>query len=49
MEMNQVTLPVKDMELAVSFYLKLSFTQIVDTPHYARFVCTMAIQRFLYH
>jgi len=39
MNLNQVTLPVKDMKEAVHFYLKLGFTQIVDTPHYARFVC----------
>ena len=39
MNLNQVTLPVHDMELGCSFYLKLGFTQIVDTPHYARFVC----------
>ncbi len=37
--MNQVTLPVKNMEDAVNFYLVLGFTQIVDTPHYARFSC----------
>ena len=39
MELNQVTLPVKDMDKAVQFYLNLGFTQIVDTPHYARFSC----------
>ena len=39
MEMNQVTLPVNNMEDAVAFYLTLGFTQIVDTPHYARFSC----------
>ncbi|MCL1143292.1 VOC family protein [Shewanella gaetbuli] len=39
MELNQVTLPVKNMEDAVAFYLTLGFTQIVDTPHYARFAC----------
>ncbi|MBB1428758.1 VOC family protein [Shewanella sp. SG44-2] len=39
MELNQVTLHVKNMEDAVQFYLKLGFTQIVDTPHYARFSC----------
>ena len=27
------------MSEATSFYLKLGFTQIVDTPHYARFEC----------
>ena len=39
MNLNQVTLPVVNMEEAVEFYLLLGFTQIVDTPHYARFVC----------
>lgn len=39
MNLNQVTLPVKHMEEATAFYLKLGFTQIVDTPHYARFEC----------
>jgi predicted enzyme related to lactoylglutathione lyase len=39
MNLNQVTLPVIDMEEAVAFYLTLGFTQIVDTPHYARFEC----------
>ncbi|WP_163938594.1 VOC family protein [Paraferrimonas sp. SM1919] len=39
MELNQVTLPVRDMDAAVAFYLTLGFTQIVATAHYARFVC----------
>ncbi|MED5326889.1 MAG: VOC family protein, partial [Pseudomonadota bacterium] len=39
MELNQVTLPVTNMVEAVEFYLTLGFTQIVDTPHYARFTC----------
>ncbi|GAA6203644.1 MULTISPECIES: VOC family protein [Thalassotalea] len=39
MNLNQVTLPVKHMDEAVAFYLTLGFTQIVDTPHYARFEC----------
>ncbi|ANB22407.1 glyoxalase [Alteromonas stellipolaris] len=39
MELNQVTLPVSNMDDAVGFYLKLGFTQIVDTPRYARFSC----------
>jgi catechol 2,3-dioxygenase-like lactoylglutathione lyase family enzyme len=37
--LNQVTLPVKHMDEATTFYLKLGFNQIVDTPHYARFEC----------
>lgn len=39
MNLNQVTLPVKDMERAVKFYQELSFKLVVDTPHYARFQC----------
>lgn len=37
--MNQVTLPVSDMEEAASFYRRMGFLQIVDTPHYSRFEC----------
>ncbi|MCF2858111.1 VOC family protein [Pseudoalteromonas sp. SMS1] len=39
MKLNQVTLPVIDMNKAVAFYQLLGFTLIVDTPHYARFEC----------
>ena len=39
MNLNQVTLPVTNMQAAVDFYLLLGFTLIVDTPHYARFAC----------
>ena len=39
MNLNQVTLPIKDMDKATEFYRVLGFTQIVDTPHYARFEC----------
>ncbi|WP_371376282.1 VOC family protein [Thalassotalea aquiviva] len=46
MNMNQVTLPVNDMIAAVNFYLSLGFTQIVDTPHYARFTCPLGEATF---
>lgn len=39
MNLNQVTLPVNDMEKCTNFYRRLGFAQIVDTPHYARFEC----------
>ncbi len=39
MNLNQVTLPVKDIPEAAAFYRKLGFNQIVDSPHYARFEC----------
>ena len=39
MNLNQITLPVNNMDSATAFYRKLGFTQIVNTPHYARFEC----------
>lgn len=39
MNLNQVTLPVKDMDKATQFYRTMGFVQIVDTQHYARFEC----------
>ena len=39
MNMNQVTLPVKDIDKATDFYRLMGFLQIVDSPHYARFEC----------
>lgn len=39
MNLNQVTLPVRDLPEASAFYRTLGFTQIVDSPHYARFEC----------
>lgn len=39
MNMNQVTLPVKNMTESTDFYRRLGFLLIVDTPHYARFSC----------
>lgn len=39
MNLNQVTLPVKDMDKSTEFYRNLGFVQIVDTPNYARFEC----------
>lgn len=39
MNLNQITLPVKEMKPATNFYVSLGFLLIVDTPHYARFEC----------
>lgn len=46
MNLNQVTLPVNNMQDACEFYLLLGFTQIVDTPHYARFACPVGEATF---
>ncbi len=37
MNLNQITLPVKNMEETTAFYRRMGFLQIVDTPHYARY------------
>ena len=39
MNLNQITLPVTDIEKANQFYLAMGFTQIVKTDHYSRFEC----------
>ncbi|WP_257324342.1 VOC family protein [Pseudoalteromonas rhizosphaerae] len=39
MNLNQITLPVSDIEKANQFYLAMGFTQIVKTDHYSRFEC----------
>lgn len=46
MNLNQVTLPVQDMEESTGFYSKLGFKLIVDTPHYARFECPNGTSTF---
>jgi predicted lactoylglutathione lyase len=40
MNLNQVTLTVKNMEESVNFYKTLGFTPIVAEDHYSRFECT---------
>lgn len=37
MNLNQVTLPTRDVARGAAFYRKLGLTQIVAAPHYARF------------
>lgn len=40
MNLNQVTLPSRDIERSAEFYRRLGFSQIVSSlPHYARFEC----------
>ncbi len=46
MNLNQVTLPVNDMDKATEFYRLMGFLQIVDTPHYSRFECTEGLSTF---
>jgi len=37
MQLNHVTLPVRDIERSRAFYERLGLTLIVHTPHYCRF------------
>jgi catechol 2,3-dioxygenase-like lactoylglutathione lyase family enzyme len=39
MNLNQVTLPAKDIDQSVEFYRRLGLELIVRSPHYARFKC----------
>ena len=49
MNLNQVTIPATDMDACTAFYRKMGFTQIVDTPHYARFECPEGEATFSLH
>jgi catechol 2,3-dioxygenase-like lactoylglutathione lyase family enzyme len=51
MNLNQVTLPSRDLSVSVPFYRRLGLVQIVDSPpDYARFFCpdggaTLSLER----
>ncbi|MEO7916717.1 MAG: VOC family protein [Dokdonella sp.] len=49
MRLNQVTLPAIDILASVAFYRLMGFEQIVDSPHYARFVATDGDATFSIH
>jgi catechol 2,3-dioxygenase-like lactoylglutathione lyase family enzyme len=39
MNLNQVTLPARDVAQSAAFFRRIGFLQIVDSDHYARFEC----------
>lgn len=49
MNLNQLTLPSRDIARSVAFYRGMGFSQIVDAPHYARFECTEGDATFSLH
>jgi predicted enzyme related to lactoylglutathione lyase len=49
MNLNQVTLPATDIERSAAFYRSVGFTQIVSSPHYARFECPEGDATFSIH
>jgi catechol 2,3-dioxygenase-like lactoylglutathione lyase family enzyme len=50
MNLNQVTIPVYDVERSIDFYEKLGLSLIVkELPHYARFECPKGTSTFSVH
>ena len=50
MNLNQITIPVKDVEQSIHFYQKLGFHLIVRSlPYYARFECPEGNSTFSLH
>jgi catechol 2,3-dioxygenase-like lactoylglutathione lyase family enzyme len=49
MNLNQVTLPSQNIAESADFYRRMGFTQIVDSPHYARFECPTGDATFSLH
>lgn len=49
MKLNQVTVPVLDVEKSIAFYEKIGLKIIVKSPHYARFICPDGDSTFSIH
>ena len=50
MNLNQITVPVLDIEKSIAFYEKLGLKLVVKAqPHYARFVCPVGDTTFSLH
>lgn len=49
MDLNQITLPARDVAESAAFYRRMGFTRIVDAPHYARFECPRGQATFSIH
>ena len=49
MRLNQVTVTVADIDVAVAFYSTLGLQLIVKSPHYARFMCPEGDSTFSIH
>lgn len=49
MQLNQITVPAHDVAASVAFYKRLGFRQLVDSPHYARFLAPQGDTTFSVH
>jgi catechol 2,3-dioxygenase-like lactoylglutathione lyase family enzyme len=47
--LNQITLPVVNLDVSIAFYRAMGFTQIVGAPAYARFECPEGDATFSVH
>ncbi|WP_300666255.1 VOC family protein [Fluviicola sp.] len=49
MNLNQVTVPSSNIQRSISFYQTLGLKLIVESPHYARFLCPDGNATFSVH
>ncbi len=49
MNLNQVTVPSSDVQRSIAFYQVLGLKLIVESPHYARFLCPDGNATFSVH
>lgn len=49
MNLNQITIPVLNIDKAIIFYETLGLQLIVKSPHYARFICPEGDSTFSIH
>ncbi len=49
MRLNQITIPVSDIPRSKSFYMRLGFRLLVDSPHYTRFLAPDGDTTFSLH
>ena len=49
MRLNQITIPVSDIARSKSFYMRLGFRLLVDSPHYTRFLAPDGDTTFSLH
>jgi catechol 2,3-dioxygenase-like lactoylglutathione lyase family enzyme len=49
MNLNQVTVPARDIPESIRFYTTLGLRLIVESPHYARFECPAGDATFSVH
>jgi catechol 2,3-dioxygenase-like lactoylglutathione lyase family enzyme len=49
MDLNQVTLPARNVRDSIEFYRRMGFVLIVEAEHYARFECPRGESTFSIH